>query len=399
MLARQAEKSRALGRQEAEASMQERLDALAAQLEQRTTELTAAQEDVEEMQAQLEAAGVAEELAVAVEGERAELRKQLEKARAEVVEARATSEAAAKEAAEHRATAAERTKKFAVLQAQYKKKEKALHARLEAAESAVEGTSASAGEAAEAVRVAEEARAQAEVDRDALLLKLEEVERKMVQVDAKLAAQVEEGDAAVAKVAELQASLEAAQVSAKAAEASKQSDDEHFERMVAAEVAAHMQNADKRVAEAQEEVAALLEQMKTLEGRAQQAENAKIEMSLVLAQLDEGANMSKPISGLPVGARAELLQEVSVKAEEAELAAAVSTRRAQTAEAELAEARAQLAEMEQRAKELGWQVKMLSEPNTIGGAASQSTGSGGGAGATRSMFDMFGCGGVRPAPR
>jgi hypothetical protein len=65
---------------------------------------------------------------------------------------------------------------------------------------------------------------------------------------------------------------------------------------------------------AKEEVAALLEQMKTLEGRAQQAENAKIEMSLVLAQLDEGANMSKPISGLPVGARAELLQEVSVKA-------------------------------------------------------------------------------------
>jgi hypothetical protein len=188
--------------------------------------------------------------------------------------------------------------------------------------------------------VAEEARTQAEADRDALLLKLEDVERKMAQVDAKLAAQVEEGDAAVAKVhwssspenfnllvceyifegvicicvysftcgmdvreciavfidcgiydasvcmcarvcwaegglslacqggspyvsllrvslprrtqvAELQASLEAAQVSAKAAEASKQSDDEHFERMVAAEVAAHMQNADKRVAEAQ----------------------------------------------------------------------------------------------------------------------------------------------------
>lgn len=41
------------------------------------------------------------------------------------------------------------------------------------------------------------------------------------------------------------------------------------------------------------------------------AEQAKIEMSLTLAQLDEGSQIRKPISGLPVGGRSELLQEIT----------------------------------------------------------------------------------------
>mmetsp|Transcript_20448 Transcript_20448/g.56679 ORF Transcript_20448/g.56679 Transcript_20448/m.56679 type:complete len:125 (-) Transcript_20448:306-680(-) len=124
-------------------------------------------------------------------------------------------------------------------------------------------------------------------------------------------------------------------------------------------------------------------------------------MCLVLPQMDEGGQISKPISGLPTGGRSELLQEISEKVEEAELAAAVSMRRASTAERELAEARKQLADMERKNKDLSWQVKMLSEPGTIGGGSARTVqpkdGSQGGGGGL--FGDMFGCGGVRPTGR
>ena len=49
-------------------------------------------------------------------------------------------------------------------------------------------------------------------------------------------------------------------------------------------------------------------------------------------------------------------------------------------------AEAKLAEAEKRAKDLAWQIRMISEPQRIGGAAGDSR-----IGRIAGMVDMFGC--------
>lgn len=84
------------------------------------------------------------------------------------------------------------------------------------------------------------------------------------------------------------------------------------------------------------------------------------------------------------------------RCEEAELAAAVGSRRAMAAEVELDRLKVQLTAAEQRAKELAWQVKMMSDPSQIGGRnGSDGSGPGGASGSAggqvAGIFDMFGC--------
>ncbi len=69
--------------------------------------------------------------------------------------------------------------------------------------------------------------------------------------------------------------------------------------------------------------------------------------------------------------------ECHCRCEEAELAAAVGSRRAVAAEARAADA-------EKRAKDLAWQIRMISEPQRIGGAAAPP-------GRIAAAMDMFGC--------
>jgi hypothetical protein len=97
------------------------------------------------------------------------------------------------------------------------------------------------------------------------------------------------------------------------------------------------------------------------------------------------------MAGAGAGTPAAVAYELEVlhqKVEEAELAAAVQSRRAAAAEAELAALRVELAEAQKQVRELSWQIKMAFEPQTIGGAR---PGLGGGS-AGGWLLDMAGCG-------
>jgi len=88
------------------------------------------------------------------------------------------------------------------------------------------------------------------------------------------------------------------------------------------------------------------------------------------------------------------LEALMNRAEEARLAAAVQTRRAAAAEAELDGLRKRLAEAEKQVKDLGWQLQMVMDPVTFGaGSSGRGPGGAGGAGGRAGWFgDMLGCG-------
>jgi hypothetical protein len=97
-------------------------------------------------------------------------------------------------------------------------------------------------------------------------------------------------------------------------------------------------------------------------------------------------------SGNTVIAAAEL-EALMNRAEEARLAAAVQTRRAAAAEAEVDNLRKRLAEAERQVKDLGWQIQMVADPVTFGGARGSKGGAGGGGDGKAGWFgDMLGCG-------
>lgn len=87
------------------------------------------------------------------------------------------------------------------------------------------------------------------------------------------------------------------------------------------------------------------------------------------------------------------------RVEEAELAASVGARRAASAEGEVSVLKRQLQAADKKLKELAWQIKMISDPQQIGGkggqqaaAASAASGSQPQAGRVNNILDMFGCG-------
>jgi hypothetical protein len=94
--------------------------------------------------------------------------------------------------------------------------------------------------------------------------------------------------------------------------------------------------------------------------------------------------------------QASEMEALLLRTEEAQLAAAVQTRRAAAAEAEADGLKRQLVEAEKRIKDLGWQIQMVMDPVTIGGAGAGGRGGPGGGGAAgggSSWFaDMMGCG-------
>ena len=85
--------------------------------------------------------------------------------------------------------------------------------------------------------------------------------------------------------------------------------------------------------------------------------------------------------------------------DEAELAASVGARRASSAEAEVAVLKRQLQAAQKKLKELAWQVKMISDPQQIGGRGGQQAAAANPAsdsqpepGRVSNILDMFGCG-------
>lgn len=83
--------------------------------------------------------------------------------------------------------------------------------------------------------------------------------------------------------------------------------------------------------------------------------------------------------------------------------ATVQTRRASTAESELRVMRQQLQAAQKHIKELSWQIKMVAEPQQLGGRKDQASTSGGRpAGVSNRLWDVFGCAvnyrGTAPSP-
>lgn len=71
--------------------------------------------------------------------------------------------------------------------------------------------------------------------------------------------------------------------------------------------------------------------------------------------------------------------------------ATVQTRRASTAESELRMLRQQLQAAQKQIKELGWQIKMVAEPQQLGGRKEAGSNSGGRPGVSNRLWDVFGC--------
>ncbi len=103
----------------------------------------------------------------------------------------------------------------------------------------------------------------------------------------------------------------------------------------------------------------------------------------------------------------ERCERVRVQVEEAELAAAVQTRRASHAEAEAAQLKAQLAESAQQLKDLSWQFNMAfggasgavaaaaianAKAGGAGGGAAAGGAPGARAGPPGGFLDILGCG-------
>ena len=85
--------------------------------------------------------------------------------------------------------------------------------------------------------------------------------------------------------------------------------------------------------------------------------------------------------------------------------ATVQARRASTAESELRVLRQQLQAAQKQIQKLGWQIKMVAEPQQLGGRKEQSSSGGHGdkaGGVSTRLWDVFGCAvnyrGTAPSP-
>lgn len=129
-----------------------------------------------------------------------------------------------------------------------------------------------------------------------------------------------------------------------------------------------------------------------MEERAVAAERAKVELTVALAEAAEQRERDVDTHAAPSPQRgpssagggggrgdgpagegdadAAAMEALMRRAEEAELAAAVQTRRAAAAEGELHSLKSQLADAQRQVKELSWQVSMALGPATLGGVAS-----------------------------
>ena len=85
------------------------------------------------------------------------------------------------------------------------------------------------------------------------------------------------------------------------------------------------------------------------------------------------------------------------------MTATVQARRASTAESELRVMRQQLQAAQKHVKELSWQIKMVAEPQQLGGRRELGSGSSNRpAGVSNRLWDVFGCAvnyrGTAPSP-
>ncbi|KXZ51052.1 hypothetical protein GPECTOR_14g39 [Gonium pectorale] len=320
------------------------------------------------------------------------------------------------------AEAAERNRKFQMLQRSFK-------GDLEASRQHLEAVQAQAAEA----------------EREALQQELDAARDAAARLEASLDAQMAAAAEAAGKVAAAEARLAEERAGQAAAVHDGESLRHDFERMVAAAVAAREEEAERRVAAALQREQAAAAEARAAESRAEAAEMAKIELTLALARVDEEGRRSAAAglatvsslgraSSFALGERgadsptfalhgggagasviatpspadrmlsrqADLLDDLQRRLEEAELAAAVQTRRAVSAESEVAILKEQLAEAQRQVKELTWQIKVAfggtpaavgRGPVGVGGAGGgAASGSGAQSAGAMGMLDILGCG-------
>ncbi|GIL51238.1 hypothetical protein Vafri_7094 [Volvox africanus] len=355
--------------------------------------------------------------------------------------------------------AAERNRKFQMLQRSFKGEVESARQQLEAVQAQI---ASHVTAAATAEQRAEEAMARcqaAEVERLELQQQLEDAHAAVTRLEASLAAQVAVGVDAAGKLAAVEAMLAEERAGQAAAQSDGDSLRQDFERLVAAAVAAREEEAERRVAAAVAREQSALAEARQAEARAEAAELAKIELTLALARVDDAGRST--VAAGPIGLRpsvsslghvanlvgtssdeyfsgssnhgtaadgdatsatdvapsskgsahdrrlaarqAEILAEMQQRVDEAELAAAVQTRRAVGLEAEVATLQQQLSECQRQVKELSWQICVAvgdtpvtsggRGPRGGGGAGSGGAASGSGGAASRmGMFDILGCG-------
>ncbi|CAL8466091.1 g5627 [Coccomyxa elongata] len=379
-------------REEAEAQWQARLQEHAARsdalLAEKTSALKLAEAEVDRLEKALAEAGAAAQVLSDMRTQTEALERELAETRRQLIDATAHLEALRQEAEGAQAGARERQKKFAMLNATFRKKEEALLARCEDAESAAARLHAEASSAEHRATLAQQ-------EAQRLAAQAEEQSARLAAAEAACAAAERGREDAQSAAASAAAQLVAAQTelaSARAAAAAAKADVASFEDRVAAAVTVREEEAAARVRESEAAAAAAHARMAQGEARAAAAEAAKIELSLKLAdalsQQDSETDVSAvptPVTPRPTGTS----EEWAVRYEELELAAKVASRRAAAAEAEVHRLKQQLEAADKRAKELAWQIKMISDPRQIGGqqgAAAMTPG------VASSVLDMFGCG-------
>ncbi|KAK9812361.1 hypothetical protein WJX73_005266 [Symbiochloris irregularis] len=364
-------------------------DLIAAQ-ETSQRQLAAAHARAQEAEARA-AASQSEAASLEASDRNAALEREMDEASAQLSAAQRELTAAQAAVAEHQQLANERQKRFSLLSATFKKKESGFSAQLNKAQQE------SATMRSELSAVQEEA-ASARKEAEAAEAKLQEVrheaaglQERCTRAEAQAQTAAAEAADAAARAAAAETALQLERVTAQAIQAAPAPDPQELESRVSALVSEREAAAQQRIAEAKAAAGAAAEAAAASEARAAAAEAAKIELSLQLAELASSAaeeaadrsQMQRWGSGQHSGSdEAGLAGQLR----EAELAAKVCSRRATTAEAEVEKLQQQLQDSERRAESLAWQIKMVADPQRIGGA------SGDAAGAGRSMFDMFGCG-------
>ncbi|KAK9846128.1 hypothetical protein WJX84_011721 [Apatococcus fuscideae] len=402
---------------------------LQARLDQQSAELDTAQQQVRALEESVaQASSLASDRDAAIQ-EVDSLHSKLEAAQAELSRARAAQLSAETAARDAEKAMSERQKRFQHVHAKLKKDEDALKARVERFEAEAAGYGEQIGAALSQADAAVQAR-------DGLLRRAEQAESQAAsqarELEAAQSALSSAQQASATAAAALDSILEqhSAQMLQLRADLHSAQEQQHAQsqhatdEQVREQVAARLAEREAELLKLQDEAAAAIKAAEASIAEAQQradsAELAKIELSLRLAEIaadrdtdlpepspvkQQAASSAEPLGLQPLDSEPGLLLEAAEvdalqkRVEEAELAASVGARRAAAAEGEVSVLKCQLQAAEKKLKELAWQIKMISDPQQIGGRGSQQAAAGNAAagsqpqsGRVNNILDMFGCG-------
>ena len=263
--------------------------------------------------------------------------------------------------------AIEKSRRFSMVHQSFKTKEEELKRRVEEAEEekerALEQQRAASNEHVNEKDEEEERR------RLQLMSEVEELRQGLSRVQVSLNDQVLLTSEAIARAVQAESLLLAERASRDQESGDDANLRRNFDRLLKAAVSEREEEAERRVNQALDAIRDSEQMAREAEERADRAEAQKIELSMALASRTDvewphrdtaEREMERSRVDALAGQMQDdgLLDELSRKAEEAELAAAVQTRRASAAESECDLLKLQLGDAQRQIKELSWQIKM-----------------------------------------